>query len=223
MNLRFWKKLIKNQIKFVLGVYETNARLKSENSREIYKWQACGAAAEKMLQELQMLPTFDAIDTINKARVCFELGLQPMISAWHIERGADKSEDAVRLSYSKAQGLIDELRWTLTQDSIDLYLYFDWELRSYLSTRDYSGDAYAGMFHLRYSECMSIDSVINMQRLGVSVETWDQFLEDCRGYGSMTLGTEGTTDFLNVLNDSIDYMLQKFDILEQSEIGHRIS
>ncbi len=217
MKLRFWEKPKKDQIDAVLNVYETNIRLKSGSLKENYKWQACGAGAKKLLQDLQQLKAFEVADTLNKARLCLELGLQPMLTVWQFERASEQSEEEIRNDYLKAQDLIDELHFTLSTDTVNLYMNFHRELRGYLSSMVYPKENYTGMFHLRYRECVSTDRIINLKALGAEVETWQMFLEDCRGYSSMMLTPEDVEEFFSIFNKATAHMLDRFDQL--SKIG----
>ncbi|MFO8102362.1 MAG: hypothetical protein R6U37_09420 [Dehalococcoidia bacterium] len=216
MKLRFWKKP-RDQIAHVVSVYETNVGLKIESPQERHKWQACGAGARKLIGDLQWLEAFDVADTLNKARLCFELGLQPMLTVWQFERASEESEEEIRNDYLKAQELIDELRFTLSKDTVDLYMNFHQELRGYLSSLVYPKENYTGMFHLRYRECISTDRIINLKALGVEADTWQMFLEDCRGYSSMMLKSQDVEDFFGIFNEATAYMLARFD--ELSKVG----
>ncbi len=217
MRLKFWEQQKKDQIASVISVYETNARLKSENKQELHMWLACGAAATKLIQDFQKLPAFEVADTLNKARLCLELGLQPMLTVWHFERAPEETEDTMRSCYTKVQDFIDELRWTLKENTVDLYTNFDSELRIYLSSLARAKETYAGMFHLRYRECVSTDQIINLQNLGAPVETWNMFLDDCKGYASMMLEQEDIDTFFQIFNNATAHLLKQFDYLEQSD------
>ena len=214
MKWRFWKKP-KDQIDSVVSVYDTNISLKLHNHEEIRKWQACGAGARKLLADLQWLEAFEVADTLNKARLCFELGLQPMLTVWQFERASDQSEEEIRNDYLKAQDLIDELHFTLSKDTVDLYMNFHRELRGYLTSTVYPKENYTGMFHLRYRECISTDRIINLKALGAEAETWQMFLEDCRGYSSMMLKSQDVEDFFGIFNEATAYMVSTFDELSK--------
>ena len=222
MRLQFWKKPRKDQISTVLHVYETNIGMKCKDTQEKRKWQACGMGAKKLLQDLQWLQMFEVADTLSKARLCLELGLQPMLTIWEIERGPASSEEIVRKDYARVQDLIDDLHFTLTKDTVDLYMNFDRELRGYLSSLVYPRENYAGMFHLRYRECVSTDRILNLKALGVEAETWKQFLEDCRGYCSMMLDPQEIDEFYEIFNEATSYMLEKYDTLEQAGMEARL-
>lgn len=218
MRLRFWKKPRKDQIANVISVYHTNIGMKAETTQEANKWKACGAGATKLLRDLQWLKSFEVADTLNKARLCLELGLQPMLTVWQYERGEIQTDEEIRKDYAKAQNLIDELHFTLTKDTVDLYMNFARELKGYLSSLVYPKENYAGMFHLRYRECVSTDRIINLRALGVEVDTWKQFLEDCRMYCSMILDPVEVDDFYNIFNEATSHMVARYDELCQSGI-----
>ena len=220
MNFRFWerlkKELKKDQLPTVHSVFLTNIGLKIKTGEEASKWKACGLGAMKLLGDLQWLSEFEVPDTLNKARLCFELGMQPMLTVWHYEMNSRLTEEEIRADYNRVQDLIDDLRFTLSKDTVDLYVKFHRELTGYLTSLVYPRDNYMGMFHLRYRECVSTDRIINLKVLGAHVETWQMFMEDCRGYCDMMLTTQGVEEFFGIFNEATSHMLRKYEQIKAS-------
>lgn len=128
----------------------------------------------------------ELVNTLDKAKSRFELGIQLMVSRWfwkwYLERShtIDQREDAVRVSLINIQTFLD----MKCEDTVNLYLGFN---RQFLQSvpKDKGVErllppfSYVDMFYQRYWECVTGEQIVDWTRLRFPLKSYGEFLAAC--------------------------------------------
>jgi hypothetical protein len=109
-------------------------------------------------------------DSLDKAKLLLELGIQTMISLWFYDWESQEKESHSNEEWEMARkialGDVQKFLGISSEDSIKLYLGFDRELQSALNReRTFAALEYMDMFYQRFRECSTGEQIIDWSRL----------------------------------------------------------
>jgi len=184
-------------LRIALVTYLDNIYAATENQFEYSVWYSWGVGGYAIFEGLKEIPGCEMTpDSLDKAKLLLEVGIQAMISSWYHNLDSQESHSAEEkeLARKVALGNIQTFLGISSEDSIKLYLGFDRELQNVLKGEDNAERSapfyYVHMFYIRCQECIRGEQIVDWNKLQFPVKAWLEvvgaFYKPFRGLDSVS-------------------------------------
>jgi len=174
--------------KVALDMYLDNIYKAAGSQFEYSQWYSWGVGANAIFEGFKKIPGCEMIpDSLDKAKLLLEVGIQAMISLWYHswesqESHSDEEKEMAReISLRNVQTFLG----LSSEDAIKLYLGFDRELQECLSGKYRDPDklklhgTYVAVFCERCWECVTGEQIVDWSKLQFPTESYEEFVNAC--------------------------------------------